>query len=154
MAAGEPAAGVPGSLAASASQRVQAILEAAEASAADIRRDAEAEAAAVRERAHADAGRATASIEATLRRLEELHDELGTLIESLRGETSAAPDPDAQDHAAPVVPAGDIEGARLVALDMALAGRPREETARHLAAHFALTDSGTLLDEVYASVGG
>jgi cell division septum initiation protein DivIVA len=135
MAAGEPAAGVPGSLAASASQRVQAILEAAEASAADIRRDAEAEAAAVRERAHADAGRATASIEATLRRLEELHG-------------------DAQDHAAPVAPAGDIEGARLVALDMALAGRPREETARHLAAHFALTDSGTLLDEVYASVGG
>jgi hypothetical protein len=46
----------------------------------------------------------------------------------------------------------DIEGARLVALNMALNGTPREETDRYLAENFALEDRGALLDEVYASV--
>jgi DivIVA domain-containing protein len=48
----------------------------------------------------------------------------------------------------------DAEGARLVALNMALSGSPRDETDRYLAAHYALDDRVTLLDEVYASVGG
>ena len=34
----------------------------------------------------------------------------------------------------------DVEAARLVALDMALAGTPREETERYLAEHYALAD--------------
>jgi DivIVA domain-containing protein len=45
----------------------------------------------------------------------------------------------------------DIEGARLVALNMALNGTPREETDRYLAAHFYLLDRAALLD---ANVGG
>jgi vacuolar-type H+-ATPase subunit H len=46
----------------------------------------------------------------------------------------------------------DIEGARLVALNMALNGTPREETDRYLSENFALEDRQLLLDEVYSSV--
>jgi DivIVA domain-containing protein len=46
----------------------------------------------------------------------------------------------------------DIEGARLVALNMALNGTPREETDRYLAQNFELEDRQQLLDEVYSSV--
>jgi DivIVA domain-containing protein len=46
----------------------------------------------------------------------------------------------------------DSEGARLVALNMALNGTPREETDQYLAENFTLSDRAGLLDEVYASV--
>jgi len=49
---------------------------------------------------------------------------------------------------------GEDEGARLIALNMALDGRPREETDRYLAENFRLSDRRGLLDEVYDSVGG
>jgi hypothetical protein len=45
------------------------------------------------------------------------------------------------------------EGARLLALKMALDGRPREETAAYLRENFELDDPEALLDEVYARVG-
>ena len=48
----------------------------------------------------------------------------------------------------------DAEGARLIALNMALNGTPRDETAKYLSENFALDDSDALLDEVYASVEG
>jgi DivIVA domain-containing protein len=48
----------------------------------------------------------------------------------------------------------DTEGARLIALNMALNGTPREETERYLAENFKLDDRAGLLDEVYASVDG
>jgi hypothetical protein len=50
--------------------------------------------------------------------------------------------------------AEDTEGARLIALNMALNGTPREETDRYLAENFKLRDRAALLDEVYASVEG
>jgi hypothetical protein len=55
-----------------------------------------------------------------------------------------------------VVPqrAEDLDGARLVALNMALSGEPREQTDRYLADSFKLSDRAKLLDEVYAAVGG
>jgi DivIVA domain-containing protein len=57
--------------------------------------------------------------------------------------------------AAPGVPASeDTEGARLIALNMALNGTPREETERYLAEHCDVADRQRLLDEVYASVDG
>lgn len=59
--------------------------------------------------------------------------------------TQAEPEPVAAD---------DSEGARLVALDMALSGKPREETDRYLAEHYDLSDRDALLDEVYAAVEG
>jgi DivIVA domain-containing protein len=46
----------------------------------------------------------------------------------------------------------DLEGARLIALNMALNRAPREETDRYLAENFSLRDRRALLDEVYASV--
>jgi DivIVA domain-containing protein len=46
----------------------------------------------------------------------------------------------------------DVEGARLIALNMALNGTAREETDRYLAENFDLSDRSGLLDEVYASV--
>jgi DivIVA domain-containing protein len=48
----------------------------------------------------------------------------------------------------------DVEGARLIALNMALNGQSREETDRYLAENFDLPDRKRLLDEVYASVEG
>ena len=48
----------------------------------------------------------------------------------------------------------DVEGARLIALNMALNGQSREETDRYLAENFDLPDRQRLLDEVYASVEG
>ncbi len=50
--------------------------------------------------------------------------------------------------------ADDTQGARLIALNMALNGTPREETDRYLAENFRLADRSGLLDEVYASVEG
>ncbi|MGH2899871.1 MAG: hypothetical protein ACRDMZ_14450, partial [Solirubrobacteraceae bacterium] len=57
--------------------------------------------------------------------------------------TSAAPDDDE-----------DLEGARLIALNMALNGQSRAETDTYLAENFDLGDRDALLDEVYASVEG
>ena len=48
----------------------------------------------------------------------------------------------------------EVEGARLIALNMALNGQSREETDRYLAENFDLADRQALLDEVYESVGG
>ncbi len=49
---------------------------------------------------------------------------------------------------------GDVEGARLIALNMALNGQSREETDAYLRDNFDLQDRGGLLDEVYATVEG
>ena len=66
------------------------------------------------------------------------------------------PAPTATEPAAGTGPGdgGDVEGARLIALNMALNGQSREETDRYLAENFDLTDRQALLDEVYESVGG
>ena len=56
--------------------------------------------------------------------------------------------------AVPADGSDDIEGARLIALNMALNGTPREETDRYLAENFELDDRAALLDEVYSSVEG
>ena len=74
-------------------------------------------------------------------------------------EAAPGPDEPAADAAsdeAEAVAGGedDAEGARLIALNMALNGTPREETAKYLSENFALRDRDELLDEVYASVEG
>lgn len=56
---------------------------------------------------------------------------------------------------APAAVSGEgSEGARLIALNMALNGTPRDETARYLEENFDLPDQDTILDEVYARAGG
>jgi hypothetical protein len=49
---------------------------------------------------------------------------------------------------------GDLDGARLIALNMALNGESRAETERYLAENFELEDRPKLIDEVYAAVEG
>jgi hypothetical protein len=65
---------------------------------------------------------------------------------------SAAVEPATPAASAPDGGPDETEGARLVALNMALDGTPREQTAQYLSEHFRLADRDGLLDEVYSSV--
>ena len=47
---------------------------------------------------------------------------------------------------------GDLDGARLIALNMALNGESRADTERYLAENFQLPDRLKLIDEVYAAI--
>jgi len=47
---------------------------------------------------------------------------------------------------------GDVDSARLVALNMALNGESRESTDRYLAQNFKLADRQKLIEEVYAAI--
>jgi DivIVA domain-containing protein len=59
-----------------------------------------------------------------------------------------------EDDGEPAPADGDLDGARLVALNMALNGDSREETGQYLAENFDVPDSDRLLDEVYAAIEG
>ncbi len=48
----------------------------------------------------------------------------------------------------------NLDGARLIALNMALNGEPREQADRYLSENFELADRAKLLDEVYAAIEG
>ncbi len=71
-----------------------------------------------------------------------------------------APEPVLQQQAPPATeqlqPAGgpDLDGARLIALNMALNGESRTDTERYLAENFELPDRLKLIDEVYAAIEG
>jgi DivIVA domain-containing protein len=74
--------------------------------------------------------------------------------------TAVDPEPEREPEREPQGPSepasedgDDSEGARLIALNMALNGTPRDETDRYLAENFELEDREKLLDEVYARVG-
>ncbi len=54
--------------------------------------------------------------------------------------------------AAPAPADADIDKARLVAVNMALGGSSREETARHLADAYGLADADRLVADVYAAI--
>jgi len=215
-AAPADAPSAPGaSLASIASAQVQAIVEAAETSAASIEHEAREHAAQVEDDAAREAqrirdeaiarsqdhvGKVHEATALMLQRVDAMESELGALIDSLRtganrlsadlsllsgnmgelynaaGDTSApaAPEPvlvveeeeivivaveeDADDADEPVETEADteddIEGARLIALNMALNGQTREETDKYLAENFDLADRAALLDEVYATVEG
>jgi len=58
------------------------------------------------------------------------------------------------DAAAPAGANGDLDGARLIALNMALNGESRADADRYLAENFSLSDRGKLIDEVYAAIEG
>jgi hypothetical protein len=194
------------SASATAAEKVRAIVEAAERSAAELEAEAREDAARIRAEAErraetrltgareaaariaegagelerqVDAVRA--SIAALVRELQELQDEParsaaptpdpeavaplreGEPVASVAAadegddvdekiaaaEATAAREPDLAD---PVARSG--EGARVIALNMALRGTPREETARYLAENFELDDPDALLNDVYARVGG
>jgi cell division septum initiation protein DivIVA len=172
-----------GSLAGAAGERVRAIIEAAETSAAAIRAEAETEAERIRveaeERAstlrsevRSDVTGLVASIREAVNRLqsdlERLEERLGepdsapprTKPAAPRSEPVAAPVEEDLDLALAEDAAvggaesgGDVEGARLVALNMALDGASRDEISRHLRDSHGVSDSAGLLDEVYESIG-
>jgi DivIVA domain-containing protein len=136
-----------GTTADAAGEQVRAVLAAAERSAAEIVAGAEAEA----ERVGSAAGRAgdettarvTAAASDALERIEALRGELATLLDALGAPAESA-------RAAP----SDDVGARLVALDLALSGTPRERADAVLAEQFALGDRrAELLADVYAAAG-
>ena len=150
------------SFAASTSDQVREILEAAERSVASVRAEASREASDhVSQVQQATAG--------MLSKLDELESELGRLLtalresgarltaglEQLRADVAGTPaEPVAEPKPAPVTPLStDDSGARLIALNMALSGTSREETAAYLAEHFELADPDALLDDVYARAG-
>lgn len=54
------------------------------------------------------------------------------------------------DAAGPVGRSTDVAGARIVALQWAMDGRPRSETDAYLAEHYDLPDRAALLEQVYA----
>jgi hypothetical protein len=58
------------------------------------------------------------------------------------------------DPEAPARDGGDLDGARLIALNMALNGEPREDADRYLAENFQLADREKLIDEVYTAIEG
>jgi DivIVA domain-containing protein len=71
-------------------------------------------------------------------------------------EEQAADEPEPEAEAAAPTDAArvdDEEAARLVALDMALGGTPREETEAYLSEHYRLSDADKLLDDVYELTG-
>jgi DivIVA domain-containing protein len=165
----------PSPIAAGASDQVRAILEAAETSAAALSAEAGAHAARVEDAAGGMLARLRelegelGAVVAALRRSAERLDEG---LARLREEAGEAPSPPEEDFAAVAAaeedfaavaapetnfaePAaeGDEAGARLIALNMALSGTPRDETARYLADNYALADRDALLDDVYARAG-
>jgi hypothetical protein len=159
------------SSAAVAGKRVQAIIEAAEATACEIEQNARAEAAA-----------RTAALQAQVDEIAAALDSLRSAVDAMAGALPTAPTPPAPKMAAaepepvavavaaepesepepepePAAPEPHTsavkapEGARLIALNMALSGTPREETARYLRENMDLDDQDELLDEVYAKAG-
>jgi hypothetical protein len=209
------------SLASSAGNQVQSILEATETAAAEIERQALEGARQVREAADRDAEQtreeavekarahvaSVAQVAATLlERVSSMDGEVSGLVDSLRSGASrlaadlaavesgmselydaasgrnlsqpehgngnfeaelddalAAPPPAQQqipvpvqvepEQASPAAPA-DLDGARLIALNMALNGESRTDTERYLAENFQLPDRLKLIDEVYAAIEG
>jgi cell division septum initiation protein DivIVA len=140
----EAVAAHPSSLSEQSAEQVRAIVEAAETSAARIRADAEREARERVAHAAAAADRLVAAVDRLRAEAERLHAE----VAALRSEADAP---------APVEPerarSDDEAAARIVALDLALAGAPREEADRRLAEGYELPDRAALLDEVYAAAG-
>jgi hypothetical protein len=160
------------SLSESASAQVQAILQAAETSAEEIKREAEAEAERIRSAARETKQADVSGLMTIVAKLREDLDGLEAKLKALQSDDApVAPAETAKTTRAPkAAPAAakepavakepdadadaDVEGARLIALNMALNGESREATDQYLAENFDLGDRSALLDEVYASVEG
>jgi DivIVA domain-containing protein len=168
----------PRALSAGTSEQVRLILEAAERSATQLKeqagRDAGEHVAKVEEATGEMLGRLDAlqseldGLLASLRRsgelleqgLARLRDDVGTVggdvaPEPFPPEPDPVPEPPVVAPDSPAAPDGqpDEAGARLIALNMALSGTPRDETAAYLAEHYSLTDADALLDDVYKRAG-
>jgi hypothetical protein len=157
------ASGLPAHVA----SRVEAIVRAAEQEAAAVQRDiaAERQAAADRLRELTDglverAEAARTQLDELLAALERTAAAVDT--RALGGDTrtnqssadpedaARAPAPD--DLRPPLAGARDLSAVRLVAIEMAVAGRSRSEVDRHLHEAFGVADTRALLDDVFGGV--
>jgi DivIVA domain-containing protein len=77
----------------------------------------------------------------------ELDSALEAAPQPVAAQVPAGPDPSAAGG-------GDLDGARLIALNMALNGESRADTERYLAENFQLPDRLKLIDEVYSAIEG
>lgn len=121
---------------------------------------------AATEQLDADLRRACDAADALVAAAGELRSALDALSESVRAAiaeavavteaaaAAAAAGPKADGDDGPDGGGEAPEGARLVALDMVLDGRPRAEVAERLREEFGLADSESLLDDVYGRVEG
>jgi DivIVA domain-containing protein len=167
----------PATMSQQAGEQVRTIVQAAERGAQEIREAAGAEAREHVARVTEAADRLRARIEQMERDVTQLltdlredarrlRDDLAALqagAGELGGAAAGAAEPAppeaataADDEPAPTEAAaaggnGDTAAARIVALDMALSGTPRDETGRYLAEHYDLPDRERLLDDVYAA---
>ena len=82
---------------------------------------------------------------------DDLDDELIAEVEAV---AAKPPDVKVSEHPEESKASTQPEGARVIAVKMALDGSPREVTARYLNENFELADPDGLLDEVYAKMGG
>ena len=151
----------PASAAEQAAEQVRAIVQAAERGAEEIRARASAEAGDRVARVTEAAERLRARVEQmesdVTHAMSELRDEARRLRDDLAALRADAAELGAASGAAPLAaaaPRDDAAAARIVALDMALSGKPREETDRFLAEHYDVEDRAGLLDEVYAAAQG
>jgi cell division septum initiation protein DivIVA len=149
-----------------AAARVRDIVDAAEATAAAIVSDAKAQAdrhvQEARQAAERIRAQALAVAEEHLAAVEQatarLRSDIGSAAkEAVRGAEPAEPGAEpaataAKSAATAAEHSADLDGARLVALNMALGGDSRAEIDRYLAEHFDLPQRAQLVDEVYAAV--
>lgn len=169
-----------GDLPAAIAARVEGIVHAAEREAAAVQRDltaqrqaAEAEMqrylAEARHRADLVAAERTQQLreltgelveraEGTAHELEALLDALKRTVAALETEPEAEPaEAEPAPAAEPAEPAvagrRDLSAARLVAIEMAVAGRTRDEVDDHLRTAFDVDDTRALLDDVFGAVG-
>jgi polyhydroxyalkanoate synthesis regulator phasin len=156
-----------------ASAQVREIIAAAEHGAEAIRAGAEQDARRIREAAADEADSAREAARAVGERARELERQLAELAGVLRAGVAQAPPAHPTSEPAPPAPepapaprpavpppaAGgaertDEEAARLVALDLALSGRSRDEVDRHLAEHYDLPDRNSVLQDVFSIIEG
>jgi hypothetical protein len=138
----------------SAAEQVKALVEAAEREARESREAVQRVAARADElggRVDELAAGVAEAVAALKQEIEALRSagEAAPAAEETPAEEAPAPEPPAPEPPASE-PSAVPEGARLLALKMALDGRPRDETAAYLGENFELADPEALLDEVYA----
>ena len=165
-----------GDLPAAIAARVEGIVHAAEREAAAVQRDlaaqrevAEAEMqrylAEARQRADLLSGDRQQQLreltgelveraEGTAHQLEALLDALKRTVAALdTGSVDGEPAAAAAPAESAVVGRRDLSAARLVAIEMAVAGRTRDEVDDHLRDAFDVDDTRALLDDVFGAVG-
>jgi hypothetical protein len=107
----------------------------------------------------AASGRASAQAEPALTFERELGDAMAVPVDQpelpdIQPSAPASAPAAVPEPAAAAPDATDMDGARLIALNMALNGESRSDTERYLAENFQLPDRVKLVDEVYAAIEG